>query len=183
MRDIEGIEDAVKVLEPHWEEVMEHFKQQNERLLELMAADHDAIGRVLKAHLAIENFMNSFLASNYGIESFDDLRLSFFQKATLLPSERSSAAFVRPGILQLNTVRNKFGHRANYKIEDHEISGILTVLDIARKGTVFKNKVEAIEAFTSVACAFLIVPDSKLQKIFVQAFAKMRSITPDQIEH
>lgn len=181
MRDIEGIEQVLKVLKPHWKEIQADFDRHNARYLKLSEADHDAIGRVLRAHLIIESFMNSFLSSSLGLEDLEDLRLSFQQKAKLLPAGRSSAAFVRPGILQVNSVRNKFGHRLNHVVEMHEISAVREALTLARPNSKFADAVKAIEAFAPVACAFLSVPPKELQSIFVEAFAHIRTQTPDSI--
>lgn len=178
MKDIDGIEQVLRVLEPHWQQIEEDFDRHNRRFLELASVDHDAIGRVLRAHLVIESFIDTFLAQHYRIENIEELRLSFHQKAKLLPTRGSSAAAVRPGILQVNSVRNKFGHRLNHMIERHEISALLEVLVYARPGVTFHSEVEAIEAFAPVACAFLSVPPPHLQQLFLQAFANVRSHEP-----
>lgn len=178
MNDIDGIEKVLQVLQPHWNEIEADFERHNQRFLALAAVDHDAIGRVLRAHLIIESFMNSFLAQHYGLDDIDRLNLSFFQKAKLLPSRGSSAAAVRPGILQVNSVRNKYGHRLNHEIERHEISAVLEMLRTARPGVDFASEVEAIEAFAPVACAFLSVPPPELQELFVEAFQNVRSHEP-----
>lgn len=178
MRDIEGIEAALDVLKPHWAEIEADFARHNERFLALAAADHDAIGRVLRAHLVIENFLDTYLTATFEVENLDEVRLTFAQKAKLLPSRNSSAAFVRPGIIQLNTVRNRFGHQINHEIQPHEISAILQALEIARPGKSFASPVEVIEAFSPVACAFLSVPPRHLQRLFMEAFAHVHSHTP-----
>jgi len=180
MKDIDGIEDVLKILEPHWREIQADFNNHNARFLELAQADHDLIGRILRAHLVIENFIESFLSSRFEIQDISKLKLSFFQKATLLPAEGSSAAFVRPGILQLNAIRNKFGHRLNHEIERHEISAILEVLAVARKNVVFDTPLSAIEAFAPVACAFLSVAPPHLEKLFVEAFANIRTYSHEE---
>jgi hypothetical protein len=133
---------------------------------------------VLRAHLVIESFLGEFLVAHYGNDEIDELRLTFAQKAKLLPQSKSSAACVRPGIIQLNAVRNKFGHRLNHKIESHEISAIYEVLRVARSGVNFASPVDAIEAFAPVACAFLSVPPAELQQLFMEAFAHVRSYEP-----
>lgn len=179
MKDIDGIHEVLKFLEPHWAEIEADFDRNNQRFLQLSEADHSAIGRILRAHLVIENFINSFLSNHYGIEELDELKLSFYQKAKLLPSRNSSAAFVRPGILQLNAVRNKFGHRLNHEILQHEISAIMEALSVSRKGIQFKEPIEAIEAFTAVACAFLSVAPPHLEKAFELAFRNIHSHTPE----
>ena len=179
MREIEGINKAMKILKPYWGDIEEDFDEHNARFLELANVDHDAIGRVLKAHLVVENFMNSYLPNYFGIESYDKLRLSFAQKAQMLPAAKSSASFVRPGIIQLNKVRNKFGHELNHTVEDHEVTAIMQVLEIARRGATFKTPIDAIEAFAPVACAFLSIPPKHLQEAFVKAFKHVQSHQPE----
>lgn len=178
MKEIDGIQDVLRVLEPHWDRIAADFNRQNERFLALAEVDHHPIGRVLRAHLIIEAFLGEFLALHYGIEELDELRLTFAQKAKLLPRSRSSAAFVRPGIIQLNTIRNKLGHRLNHTIESHEISAIYEVLKVARSGVLFASQPDAIEAFAPIACAFLAVPPPELQQLFMEAFAHVRSYDP-----
>jgi hypothetical protein len=178
MKDIDGIQDVLRVLEPQWARIEADFNRQNDRFLALAAADHDTIGRVLRTHLIIENFIGDFLMAHYSIDNLDELRLTFAQKAKLLPQSKSSAAFVRPGIIQLNAVRNKFGHRLNHTIEICEISAIYEVLQVARSGVRFASQVEAIEAFAPIACAFLAVPPPELQQLFMEAFAHVRSYEP-----
>jgi len=178
MKDIDGIEQILSVLAPHWSDIEADFAKHNQRFLELAAADHDLIGRVLRVHLVVESFVDSFLSSHFGIQDLPDLRLSFVQKAKLLPQSGSSASFVRPGILQLNAVRNKFGHRLNHTIEGHEISAVHEALAVARRGVTFAAAVDALEAFGPVACAFLSVPPKHLQGLFVQAFKRVQSNDP-----
>lgn len=180
MREIEGIKEATAVLQPYWDEIENDFNRHNARYLELAAADHQVIGRVLRAHLVVENFMNSYLPDFFGIEDFEELRLSFSQKAKLLPTRKSSAAFVRPGIIQLNAVRNKFGHRLKHEIQFHEIEAITSALKIARAGLDFANPIDAIEAFAPIACAFLSIPPKHLQEAFLEAFKHVHSHTPDE---
>lgn len=181
MKDIEGIERALEVLAPEWPQIEKEFARQNARYLALASTDHDSIGRVLRIHLVIESFIEDFLAQFYGIEGVRSLRLSFYQKASLLPSQHSSAAFVRPGIIQLNALRNKFGHSLDHKTEQHEISAIYEVLRVARRATAFPDSISAIEAFGPVACAFLSVPPANLSAVFVKAFAEIRSFDPENL--
>jgi hypothetical protein len=184
MKDIDIIHDVLRVLEPHWETIEVDFHRKNERFLELAQDDHETIGRVLRAHLVIESFLGEFLVGYYGIDEIDEideLRLTFAQKAKLLPQSKSSAAFVRPGIIQLNAVRNKFGHRLNHKIESQEISAIYEVLRVARSGVRFASPLEAIEAFAPVACAFLSVTSPELQQLLMEAFAHIRTYEPTNV--
>ncbi|MEI3807634.1 hypothetical protein V6R85_24230 [Agrobacterium sp. CCNWLW32] len=179
MREIEGIKEAMDVLKPYWGEIEQDFHRNNARFLALVATDHDVIGRVLRSHLVVENFLNSYLQETFGFNDFGELRLTFAQKAKMLPAEKVSAAFVRPGIIQLNKVRNKFGHELDHVIEFGEINSITQILEIARPNVAFAAPVDAIEAFAPVACAFLSIPPKHLQEAFAEAFRHVHSGTPD----
>ncbi len=178
MRDIDGIDRILRVLEPYWDEVEEEFERANREFLRLAAIDHDPIGRVLRSHLIIENFLTSHLEQSLDIENLSDARLSFAQKVALLPNRRGSAAFVKPGIIQLNTVRNKFGHRLEYEVQGGDLNALLDVLKVARRGQRFEDPIEAIEAFAPVACAFLSMPSEHLREVFERAFRGVR-VRPD----
>lgn len=181
MRDIEGIEEAMEVLRPHWGDIEADFHRQNERYLAMASTDHEVVGRVLRAHLIIENFLNSYLVDVFKFEDFDDLRLSFSQKAKMLPQSKVGAAWVRPGIIQLNAVRNKYGHQLDHTVDFPAISAIMEVLDVARYGQAFSTPIDAIEAFAPVACAFLTVPPQHLSDAFAQAFRYVHTTTPVEI--
>lgn len=178
MRDIEGIEEAVEVLRPHWSEIEANFNQQNERFLAMAETDYEVLGRVLRAHLITENFLNSYLVDLFGFEDLGDLRLTFAQKAKMLPRSGSSAAWVRPGILELNAVRNQYGHRLDHTVDFPAIRAIMDILSVARSGFEFRNPIEAIEAFAPVACAFLSVPPQHLSEAFTEAFRYVHTATP-----
>ena len=174
MRDIEGIEEVVAKLKPHFATIEQHFEHDNHIFIGLISSAHDTLGRVLKCHLVVEHYLDSFLVAHFKIDAFDDVRLSFAQKAALLPNRATAAAFVKPGILQLNRIRNRFGHSLGAELSVQELGSIRTVLDIARPGVAFGSPVAAIEAFTTVACTFLIVHPPALQQIFAEAFSSIQ---------
>jgi hypothetical protein len=120
------------------------------------SADHNAIGRVLRVHLVIEQYMNEHIKTEYKIKNLEELKLTFGQKAKLLKEDLSAAGFVKKGIQNVNAVRNKFSHTLSPKIEWGAINNVTDVLKIARKGMVYSAPIDAIEAFAPVACAFLI---------------------------
>lgn len=179
MKDIDGIEGAMKVLLPHWREIEADFNRQNKLYLDMAGTDHQVIGRVLRVHLIIENFLNRYLVDTFGFEDLEGLRLSFAQKAKLIPQSGSAATWVRPGIIQLNSVRNHYGHKLDHSVQFHTISAISEVLSVSRRGKEFTNPIDAIEAFAPVACAFLCVPPKHLQTAFMQAFRDVHSYTPE----
>ena len=174
MKDIEGIETVLERLKPHWKEIDAHFEHENNHFKALFAQDHDLIGRVLKCHLIIEHYLERFIAAHYGIQDLPEAKLSFFQKAKLLPDAGSAAAFVKPGILRLNAIRNGFGHTLRPVLRNGELGAINECLAVSRRGVVFKEPIDAIEAFTTVASTFLIVPPPHLQQAFIEAFADVR---------
>lgn len=181
MKDIDGIERALEILKPHWSEIEKDFERHNARYLALSAANHDVIGRVLKAHLVVESFIDGFLRDFYTLPDVESVRLSFFQKASLLPASKSGASYVKPGILQLNSVRNKYGHHLEFEIETYHLSAVYEVLRTARAGQQFSTHIEAIEAFAAVACAFLSLPPKHLQDQFAEAFSELTSHLPDSV--
>ena len=174
MRDIEGIEEVVEKLKPHFAAIEEHFEHENRIFIDLISSTHDTLGRVLKCHLVVEHYLDRFLVAHFEIDNFDHVRLSFAQKTALLPNSATAAAFVKPGILQLNKIRNRFGHSLGAELSVQDLGAIRTVLDIARPGFPSGSLVEAIEAFTTVACTFLIVAPPPLQQLFAEAFSCVR---------
>ncbi|KGM07584.1 hypothetical protein LP43_1200 [Methylophaga thiooxydans] len=173
MREIEGLEYAVDVLRPMWEEIDQHFNDENKKFISIMKQDHDAIGRVLKAHIVVEHYLTIYLQQNLTIENIDDIKLTFAQKVALLPSSGSAVSAIKLGIKKLNQVRNKFAHRLEVELEELEINAINEVIRIFRPGVVFGNNLDRIEAFVTIAVTFLIVPPQELQELFAEAFSKV----------
>ncbi|HUW75061.1 MAG TPA: hypothetical protein VMV70_00145 [Gallionella sp.] len=174
MRDIEGIEKVVARLKPHMTEIEARFNIENERFIKLIEKPHDVLGRLLKCHLIIEHYLTRFLSEHFGIEDVQSAKLGFFNKAMLLPSQATSAAFVKPGILKLNKLRNRAGHELGPDFTFDDLGPISEVLNIARAGVTFETPIEAIESFTTVACTWLIVPPKEHQQLFVDAFSEVR---------
>ena len=174
MREIEGIETVVEKLEPHWDKIEEHFHQENKKFKDLLAIDHDIIGRILKCHMILENYIEQYLVQTYEIEGIHNVRLSFYQKAILLPTSKSSAAFVKPGILRLNSIRNKFAHTLDFELDDNELGIINEILVITRQGVSFEDVISKIEAFTTIACTWLILTPPDLDDVFNEAFKEIR---------
>ena len=168
------MEGAVEKLKPHLAAIMQNFEDENQIFIGLTSTTHDTLGRVLKCHLIVEHYLDRFLVSHFGIDNFDNVRLRFAQKAGLLPDRATAASFVKPGVVQLNRIRNKFAHSLSVELSDVDLGPIRTVLDISRPGGAFESPVEAIEAFTTVACTFLIVAPPDLQQVFAEAFKHVR---------
>ena len=107
------------------------------------------------------------------MRNIEDAKLTFFNKAALLPSQGSPAAFVKPGIIRLNKIRNRVCHNLGVDIEREELGPIREVLSTARQGAAFAQAIDAIEAFTTVACTWLLVAPPALRDVFDDAFAEI----------
>ena len=166
----EILKSFLDVFAPHIETLTKEAQAEVDRFNALFAADHNAIGRVLKVHLVVEHYLDEHLQSKLKIENVEDVRLTFVQKARMLSKKQSSAAFVRAGILQLNAVRNKFSHTLNPTIEWAAVNEIVEALTIARPGVKYAQPIEAIEAFAPVACSFLAETPDTLRTLMEQGF-------------
>lgn len=173
MRDIEGIEEAVQELSHYWPEILSHFNAENEKYKQLFRQDHQNIGRILKCHLIIEKYLNDYIEYHNNISNLSDLRLTFYQKANMLPKTGSSASIVKPGILQINNVRNKFGHNLNTLVSDNDISSVDLLLQSARPELMRCDPITRIEGFTTVACTWLMNTPPDLEEAYQRAFSKI----------
>jgi hypothetical protein len=173
MRDIDFISEVVAEIGPRWPRIDRRFHQENEAFKKLLAQDHDFIGRVLKCHLIIENYINRHLESVSPSQSWQAARLRFTQKIELLPKANPKVAWILPGIRQVNTIRNRFGHRIAANVSTNDLSDCISVLAIARSAKQYKDPMEIIEDFTTVACTWLII-DPEVESIFTEAFKRAR---------
>jgi hypothetical protein len=92
--------------------------------------DQDAgrIGRVLRAHLAVEHFLETYLAFiNPHLPPLENVRLTFNQKLELLPENEPSISFLKPGLRKLNSIRNRMAHRLQVEISEEDRAAILSI--------------------------------------------------------
>ena len=164
----EAEKDFLDLFAPIMDEMTKEAKAEIDRFDAAFSADHNAIGRVLRVHLVIEQYMNEHIKAEYKIDNLEELRLTFGQKTKLLKDGLSAAAFVKPAIQNVNSVRNKFSHTLSPKIEWGAINKVTDVLKVARKGAIYSEPIDAIEAFAPVACAFLINAPSSRRAQFEQ---------------
>lgn len=169
MRDIEGIEKALSVLEPRMQEVEESFNRENQKFISLMERPSDLIGRILKCHLVVEHYLEKYLQDEYGLREIASAKLAFFQKVSLIDNRGRASSFVKPGIVELNKIRNRFSHNLSASFSDSDIPNIIEILKLSRP-TLNTDSIGKIEAFVTVACTFLIVPPPELKALFQEAF-------------
>lgn len=95
------------------------FALMDERLQAFNAVwiqDSERIGRVLRAHLAVEHFMTDYIgAKNPGLGPLEDVRLTFSQKVGLLPTGDPAIGPLKTGLKRLNSIRNRIAH--NLKVD------------------------------------------------------------------
>lgn len=87
--------------------------------------DAERMGRILRAHLAVEHFVEIYLCSmNPNLGDVADARLSYSQKVDLLKAdENSMIAMILPGLRRLGTIRNRIAHRLQVDLtkEDEDV--------------------------------------------------------------
>ncbi|MBI5091941.1 MAG: hypothetical protein HZB26_05790 [Candidatus Hydrogenedentes bacterium] len=79
--------------------------------------DQDTIGRVLRSLLVVEHFLTEHIrAKNPALGDVDAARLTFVQKVGLIGENDYIGIQLRPGLLRLNTVRNRLAHNLHEKV-------------------------------------------------------------------
>ena len=174
MRAIANGEVVIERMRPHMGRIEDHFNRENEKFKTLLARDHDDLGRVLKCHLILERYIDEFLLHHLGIADIERIRLTFFQKAHLLPDANPKIAFIKPGILEFNAIRNKYGHDLDAEIRPEHTREIETALRIAREGLQFSNLLQKVEMFTTIAATFLLVSPRDIEELFDRVFREAR---------
>lgn len=157
-----------RALLPHIEAIHSVVTNSGAKMAPLYEADYESIGRVLRAHLVIENFMDAFLAAFYGIEDLEGVKLRFDQKARLIPSRAPQAWKLRPAILDLNKIRNKFGHRIDHELISEDMCNIYASLAHWMPGEQFATHIDAIENFVVAVCSCFAIHSPELKDVVEQ---------------
>lgn len=90
--------------------------------------DADSIGRVLRAHLAVEHFLAEYITtSNPKLGSLDRARLSYSQKVELLPDDDVLMSALKPGFRRLNKIRNRLAHNLRVEVTTEDRDAFLAV--------------------------------------------------------
>ena len=173
MQGIAGIEEVVRILGPHWEEIVYHFETENRKFKDLIRADHTTLGMVIKCHLISEIYVERYLREKLALTNLTDARLSYFQKVMLLPDRASAPAIVKPGLLRLNRIRNSLAHDLRYDPSVEDIRPMMDVLKIAGRQVDDMEVLAVIESFATIACTWLLVPPPNLGKLFERAFCNV----------
>lgn len=138
------------------------------------AQDSERIGRVLRAHLAVEHFMTDYIsAKNPGLGPLEDVRLTFSQKVGLLPNNEGAISPLKTGLKQLNSIRNRIAHNLKVDVlEDDKVSflkiGIFAAMRserAKRMGQPADDPLSVLEQFSQFAAGMLHAaasPDARL---------------------
>ena len=86
--------------------------------------DTATIGRILRAHLFVEHFLNHYIqVRNPELGSLEEARATFAQKVSLVGIGTPGVAYLLPGVRRLNRIRNLLAHtlRAEVTTEDADV--------------------------------------------------------------
>ena len=167
---IKGTAEAAAVLRPHWKEIESWFASENTKYLYLVNREHTTFGRLLKCHLITEIYVEKYLCEELSLPTISRARLSYYQKVMLLPEHGAPSAIIKPGLLLLNTVRNRFAHNLDANVSVDELQSMVDVLVLSRHDARQHGAVEIIESFATLACTWLLVPPPPLKELFANAF-------------
>lgn len=165
------IKKAIEFLKPHWEEVMKDYKTRAEELNNLLTKDHNQIGLILKIHLIIEHYLTTNLQRNFGLDDIDSVRLSFSQKIKLIPKKDVGATWLKPGISELNRIRNKYAHNLSAELKFDDLIEIKKIVEVSRDVS-HKSIEKLVNDFAIVCGSFLGQSDPKIVQLFGQAYKK-----------
>ena len=118
----------------------------------LLSKEHDLIGRILKSHLIVENYVTNYLSAKYPMLDIANARLSFHQKVTLLPYGETQVEWLRKGIFELNKIRNRYSHSLDAEITIDQVSEMEKIVHIYKPISGIKEPIEIIESFTNICC-------------------------------
>lgn len=170
MKNLSGINRAVEILRPHRQEFEEFLEQENQKFKELLQTDHVRLGRIIKCHLIIESYMERLLCDRLNLSDISNARLTYHQKVMLLPGKSVVVVVLKSDLLLINKIRNKLAHDLNVDVLKDDINSMIKFLEISGRNTENMDICEVIEAFTVIACTWLLVQPPHLEELFKEAF-------------
>ncbi|WP_421805779.1 hypothetical protein [Flagellimonas sp.] len=163
------IKKVIHHLNPYWDEIIEDFKVHAEKLNALLAQNHNEIGLVLKIHLIVEHYLTSSLSRTFQLDEIDKVRLSFSQKVKLIPKSDIAGIWLKPGIIELNKLRNEYAHNLNAELKFDDLVEIKKIVSISRD--ISHNSFETLLNDFAIICgSFLGKSNPKITKLFKEAF-------------
>ena len=182
MRNIRGIDKAVDILSPHWQEIDEYFNAENKKFTELLQTDHRNIGRIIKCHLILELYIERYLCKRLNLTDISDLRLTFYQKVLLLPETSAAITILKSDLLLLNKFRNRIAHDLNLEVSMNELNSMIKILEISGRNTENMDVYDVIDSFTTLACTWLLITPPHLEELFNKAFGEVEFVAELEIQ-
>ena len=101
--------------------------------------DEQLIGRILKCNILAEYYLARYLeASNPSLGSLKAVRLSF-----------DLIAILRPGLTELNRIRNRIEHRLSPNIDSADLKGMRNLIEALEKATIRTIRLCSTESSSS----------------------------------
>ena len=170
------------------------FGLMDQRLQEFNAIwnqDAGRIGRVLRAHLAVEHFLTEYLQfTSPKLGSLENARLSFSQKVELLSDDDQVTCFLKPGLRRLNTIRNRIAHRlrVDIQIEDRDaLLGIGMFRAMRAEGAKYSgpepdDPLSVVEQFAMFAAGLLHSGSNNEADLWRQAAEEMATVAQQGLQ-
>ena len=126
------------------------------------AIDYELMGYLLSCHLIIEHYMDTYLTTHHTELEWEGARLTFGQRVALISGWTFSTPF-NPieAIKHLNNLRNRLGHRVDYRLTADDMLPFIHYLKRVGEasGNPPEHKLEdlppkaILDLFTSIAAA------------------------------
>lgn len=167
-----------------------HFDTEFRAISERWNQDSEIIGRILKAHLFVEHFLNEYLiAKNPNLGSTEEARLTFFQKLVLISHSSDDLAYLIPGIKRLNQIRNRIAHNLGAEITKSDVDVFMSIkaFKAMRNEQVSseqpsKAPVDIIEDFSRFAGIALQATINRNNKLWEEAFRRAEAENDERDE-
>jgi hypothetical protein len=170
-----------------------HLDKRYAEFTRIWNQDSERMGRILRAHLAVEHFVGIYLcAMNANLGDVAGARLSFAQKVDLLKVEENGMiAMILPGLRRLGAIRNRIAHRLHVDItkEDEGVFlaiGLFNALRDAKHGNYLEHPeikpiadntaVALVEEFAQFASGLLHAAADPNREVWGEA---MKAFAPD----
>ena len=168
-KNSESMRKAIEVLRPHWQEISKQFEDDIREYELYSRKDSEIFGRIIKCHLISELYLERYLIRKLSVPNLSDARLSYHQKAMLLPEQNAAPALFKPGLLTLNKLRNKFAHKLDSTLSKNELSTMTAMLIMSERPVSTMDAIEMVEKFTALSCACLNPTPSRIEELFANA--------------
>jgi hypothetical protein len=157
--------------------------QESKEVMGRWNQDTELIGRILRAHLFLEQFISENLQhANPKLGSIDKAKLGFAQKIDLLDPCDPNITEVTPGIRRLNSIRNRLAHRSKTAVTLEDAAELLRSKNFERllreqHGEKFATltPIEVLENFARFASIALSGNSSRLVAAVRQATTELAS--------